>query len=63
LASAAILVVAVITGVFTTTSLAFAYHSETNTEQSVNQENLGSDALPSSPVEETILATLLPAER
>jgi hypothetical protein len=53
----------VLAGVFSTTPSAFAYHTETNTEQSVNQENVGSDTSSTSPVEETILTSLLPAER
>jgi hypothetical protein len=63
LTAAGILVTVVLTGVFSTTPSAFAYHAETNTEQSVNQENVGSDTSPTSPVEETILTALLPAER
>jgi hypothetical protein len=63
LTAAGILVTVVLAGVFSTIPSAFAYHAETNTEQSVNQENVGSDASPTSPVEESILTALLPAER
>lgn len=63
LTAAGILVTVVLAGVFSTTPSAFAYHAETNTEQSVNQENVGSDTLPTSPAEETISTALLPAER
>jgi hypothetical protein len=63
LTAVGILVAVVLAGVFSTTPSAFAYHTETNTEQSVNQENVGSDTSSTSPVEETILTSLLPAER
>lgn len=63
LTAAGILVTAVLAGVFSATPSAFAYHGETDTEQSVNQENVGSDTSPTSPVEETISTALLPAER
>lgn len=64
---ASVLIAAALTGIFSTHAMA-AYagddydgdNSGTNTEQKIEQRNIGSDASPTSPVEETILTGVLP---
>jgi hypothetical protein len=64
---ASVLMAAALTGIFSAHPMA-AYagdnydgeSSETNTEQKIEQRNIGSDAAPTSPIEETILTALLP---